>query len=427
MTGSRTLSDGEAGCESPPPPNRPATPKDVDNSERLEEYDDGMDLDVPTWIVNGIVCKGGPRLRGTCQWIEKEPSYVSWLEDKSPGLLYLIGGVRTGKTILTTYLVDKLRRDPSASVLSFDCINDALSHRYKEKDILELLILQLLNQNPKLVNRHAVEYAAGQGRSRRLLGDFEDLWNLFLDLIQDPEAGQIFVFIDNLEACDKISRPNLVESIEKLFQPPPSSPRQRQHDGGQKPPKFFLTCRPRSDIFYLSKVFGRSLVIEPRHTAEDVGKCLSRWLEARFETASPIRRRVLYQELQPTAGNTFLWLSCKIQWHRAAMLGLDDIKREPRALPEALNWEYNKMLAKIKDDGPAMFILRQVMGHQIFVLRELIEREFEKKFGSSSFESALLRCALVIQERRVSTNSGDCDALELCHPSIEEYVLKNHP
>lgn len=100
---------------------------------------------------------------GTCLWFLQHPKYLSWLRQEKSCLLWYSGDPGCGKTVLSLFLVDKLKDLPSqsgfpATVCYFFC-DDKIESQKDGTAVLSGLIHQLLYANPLLIARNTSFYS----------------------------------------------------------------------------------------------------------------------------------------------------------------------------------------------------------------------------------------------------------------------------
>ncbi len=119
------------------------------------------------------------------------------------------GTVGRGKTVLSSFLVDRIpvlvsKVPPLLPVNTcyFSC--DGKSN--KQKDVLTIMISllhQILVQRNELFNHIKREW---EKPGQRVLQNFDALWKVFLETVQDPRAGVTFVVIDSIDECEDLTQ-----------------------------------------------------------------------------------------------------------------------------------------------------------------------------------------------------------------------------
>ncbi|KAK2780510.1 ankyrin repeat protein [Colletotrichum kahawae] len=159
----------------------------------------------------------GERTGGTCEWIRDDETYKAWLANECSQLLWISGSPGQGKTMLSIFLTDQLERSVSrgTQVLFYFC-----SYR-KEKNstattILRTLLHQILKRNPALA-RHALDRMGTQDQKQDTLGSRDALWQIFLEVLDNPSLGPVVCLLDGLDECKDDSVKWLVTNLRAFF------------------------------------------------------------------------------------------------------------------------------------------------------------------------------------------------------------------
>ncbi len=125
----------------------------------------------------------GDRVGGTCEWVLAQNQYTSWLVADSPQLLWLSGGPGTGKTMISSFLVEELAQLAERSshmILAYYFCDDKDERRRTAIAILRGLLLQLLRQRPILFTHIQSQFDMSRDR---LFTDFHALWRIFISIV----------------------------------------------------------------------------------------------------------------------------------------------------------------------------------------------------------------------------------------------------
>ena len=180
----------------------------------------------------------GERVRGTCEWILAQGLYTSWLSEDSPQLLWLSGGPGIGKTMTSSFLVKELTQlaeRSSRMTLAYYFCDDKNEGRRTATATLRGLLLQILRQRPVLFKHVQPDF--GMARDS-FFTNFHALWRIFVSIVEDDEAGEIYCLIDALDECEKESRRLFLTDVHKLFSPQQSK---------KTSVKFMITSRRQND------------------------------------------------------------------------------------------------------------------------------------------------------------------------------------
>lgn len=162
----------------------------------------------------------GERADGTCEWIRDDEIYKAWLANKCSQLLWISGGPGRGKTILSMFLTVELeihfRHNPT-KVLFYFCKHGSEMHS-TAASILRTLLHQIFEKQLDLAH-HAVRRMGTADRARYTLGCPATLWQIFLDVLADPNLGPLVFLLDGLDECKEDSTRWLVRNLRTLFDP----------------------------------------------------------------------------------------------------------------------------------------------------------------------------------------------------------------
>lgn len=250
-------------------------------------------------------------VEGTCQWILNHPSFKTWFDKTENALLWLIGHPGCGKTVTSLSLADYLeqRQKPGrlATVLLYFC-DDKVNRQKDAIGVLTGLILQVLHRHRSMIRYVRKAYEL-QGPS--LIQSFSSLWNIFLNIIRDPKSGPIWIILDALDECDKVSCHELLESIFELIAKPDFE------TGSHKSIKVFLTSRPFLGEYHRVDAPGCQLSIDEHQPG--YSDDLQIYIRHRVDELS--RRRgwatdikgLLLDTLCSNVNQTFLWIHTVIE------------------------------------------------------------------------------------------------------------------
>ena len=315
-------------------------------------------LSNPQDDVAAIRSAKGDRVGGTCEWILAQDRYTSLLVEDSPQLLWLSGGPGIGKTVISSFLVEELvklaERSPRMTLAYYFC-DDKDERRKTSMAILRGLLLQLLRQRPILFKHIQPDFDVSRDS---LFTDFHALWRIFLSIVKDHEAGEIYCLIDALDECEEKSRRLFLTNLRKLF-----------HSAQQNEKtfvKFIVTSRRNSDIEEsLAAVSSaiRNLQIDSGRVNADLSKYIDvkvneLWTQKKYPRD---QKQVVKDVLTGKAEGTFLYVSLVLDDLRKAKI-FSQVNQKLRKLPSNLDEVYDRILRQIDPDcvEVAGFVLRWV-------------------------------------------------------------------
>ena len=164
-----------------------------------------------------------PWMRGTCEWILEEQQYQIWKEGQKSSFLWISGKSGCGKTVLASYLVERLRSVASQNELP--CLVccfffNANNKDYKNFSIaLSSLLYQLLvsmkqNARDNQLNKYVVPEYRSQGEA--FMNQTSILWRIIASIVSDPDCGNVICIIDGLSDCGD-SRVSFINSLARFF------------------------------------------------------------------------------------------------------------------------------------------------------------------------------------------------------------------
>jgi len=182
------------------------------------------------------------RLEGCGSWLLDDKVYKQWKYTSRHPFLWLKGDVGTGKTQLTSMVIDDLgtelsRFDEPPPVAYFYCSRDSSEPRRADNSEVLLSILKQL--------------ACNDGADRPIIPHILSKWQQRLNMSSDHRLGEdectdiiieicsdrgAYIVIDALDECPKDSRQDLLEGLNKICQASTSLVR------------IFISSRPIKDV-----------------------------------------------------------------------------------------------------------------------------------------------------------------------------------
>ncbi|KAI9855289.1 MAG: hypothetical protein M1824_006216 [Vezdaea acicularis] len=377
----------------------------------------------PRDVLSAIHRNKGDLVSGTCEWLLDREEYVAWLNDENISVLWLLGGPGTGKTMLSSFLVDKLeerlQRTPKTILVYFFCDNKD-ANRNRDTAILRGLMLQILRQLPSLFKHIQEDYEL---QPLAMFENFDTLWRIFLNMLKDSGRSTIYILLDALDECEPQSRSNLVRAMSKLST--------LSRIKGQF--KLLITSRPSPESNNPSE-YERQLHVD----SAKIDKDLDKFIEARVAELPNKWPATLIRDIKDAMiekkGGTFLWISYVLD-DLSKTKNLRLVKEKLRALPAGLKEVYDQILDRIDKDcrDDAKLALRWVVGAR----RPLTVGEFRVALGYSSatvMEENGLPSFNEVEGRETAVDfcenllyhDAETDTINLYHESIKDYLLSKH-
>ncbi|OBT89651.1 hypothetical protein VE02_01795 [Pseudogymnoascus sp. 03VT05] len=304
----------------------------------------------------------GTRVEGTCQWILTNPEFSLWnlSNDDSPvdtalSLLWITGAPGTGKSILTTFVVDQLRnRFPGASISSFSFDNG----KRPIETLLRSVLHNLLSSNPKLLPHAAKEW---QVKGKSFSTDWETLCEIWSQCCLDLNGADTIWVIDALDECEEYGRIRFLQQLAKVV-------RTLQSVGNTSRFKVFFTSRLEKDIQdALSGIrpLRINLDDEVGNLTLDITKVIDKGIkDLTDEGVIPLDKAdLLKQRLFAESDKTFLWVTLILGLLRTSELLPESLESIIRDLPAGLDSTYRQLLAQVpeKQQPSTKVVLQLIM------------------------------------------------------------------
>lgn len=297
--------------------------------------------------VAGHLSQLDSRIPGTFEWVVNTAPYKAWNSRQETRLICVSGSSGLGKTILSSYISDRLSSNDSAGTMMFRFFFDATrSEQKKGCSFLRSLIYQLITNSRKHIKFVRRRYdLQGPG----LFNRFNALWDLFVDLVRSEPVQRINVVIDGVDECETESQRTMIECIAGLVT-------------SRTAPfvKFFLTCRSHAPALYVlednlrnsTKYVSLNLDKEQSLIAQDVNLVVSWRLEqmTRRGIIDNDSRKRLEESLLSRAERSFLWVSIvlsSLEGGDQLFLSSSDLLTFIKKLPLELKATYRGFLESI--------------------------------------------------------------------------------
>ena len=287
----------------------------------------------------------GDRVPGTCEWILTQNEYTTWVVEDGPQLLWLSGGPGIGKTMISSFLVEELAHlaeRSSQMTLAYYFCDDKVEDRRTATAILRGLLLQLLRQRPILFNHIQSHFDMSRDS---LFTNFHALWRIFVCILQDSGAGEVFCLIDALDECEKETRQLFLTDFTKLF---------CSQQSQKTVVKFIVTSRRESDIEESLSAVGpavQNLQVDSGRVNHD----LHRFINVRVDELSKMKgyksalKDKIRCALTEKAGGTFLYVSLVLHDLKKTIIS-SQVTQKLKELPSDLNRVYDRILGLIEAD-----------------------------------------------------------------------------
>lgn len=283
------------------------------------------------------------RVEGTCRWILSNSQYLDWYSQRETCLLWISGYPGSGKTILSTYLLEYLGAAEFPlglrSMLCYFFCDEKIEKQRDSKTILRSLIHQLITKRRQLIKYIKAAYEIyGPNFDQDLTG----LWRILIAIASDKLVGPVTVVVDAIDECEETTRERFLENVVSLIETSKSkSPRNLCI-------KFIVTSRPLLGRQYTTQVVR----IDPsqNQVEQDLRLVIKTKVEDIFQRirCKPDVKEYLENALYSKADCTFLWVTLVLHHlEKSFLASRKDFKRIIDELPQTLLATYDKFLGDV--------------------------------------------------------------------------------
>jgi ankyrin repeat protein len=281
-----------------------------------------------------LITAKGSRVPGTCEWIKEESCYQQWLEGNVP-LLWICGGPGKGKTMLSVFLVEELKK--KQRVMHYFCTNED-GRRNNAAAVLRSLLWQITSVHPDLAHHLLTHCGTGVSDAAASLSSEETLWMIFTKICRDPRVSKLVFILDGLDECDEESRDCLAS---KLHDPRSDSDAQRTY-----PPRIIVVSREIANLRLCRKIR-----LDPDYDGK-IGKDVECVVSERVKKLWALggfdekHRRQVEATLLGKSEGTFLWVGFAIA-ELLTKQTLLEVEQCLDDLPAGLPAFYGRMMRQI--------------------------------------------------------------------------------
>ena len=323
---------------------------------------------------------------------------------------------------LSEELEDLARQSHSTVFLEYFCDNRD-DRRNSAVAILRGLLHQLLGSRPNLYKYIMAEY---QNQGEQLFSSFPSLWNIFRDMVQDPDLKTVYCVLDGLDECDEDSLEWFLLKLKSLF----------LTDSGPN-----TVCHLRMIIASrdLPGFLTEVLQSFPRITLDrdadaEINHDIHRFTEDKINEISKLKRYPdqlcvhVKDVFKKRAQGTFLWIGIAAQKLRECIV--TEVEEALKSLPSGLEPLFARMLLQIKPERRQTIatILRWV----VLAVRPLTVSELSIAIKQPDHDRDNDNVVAFTQEEVTRDQILNCgfllriteDTVDLVHQSVKDYLLR---
>ncbi|KAF9065983.1 ankyrin repeat-containing domain protein [Rhodocollybia butyracea] len=243
------------------------------------------------------------RTLGTGDWIFSDPQFVKWRQAKS-GVLWIQGKVGSGKTLLSTAIIDQLRGNPALLCCYYYFDNrDNSQTKTNAQGLLQSLLVQTATRQGKVHPAlHELYKSSNQGLMEPTIGEL----SATLELVS-KDLNPVYLVLDAMDECSEA-----IDVLKHLAQ-------LKKH-----------TCIAVTSRYLAEREYDVSWSIhldDTRYFRQDVDKYLKDKFSHR--KLGPKLLTEIVNQLSQDAQGQFRWVDCQVTVLQRC--------KTPKAMREALN------------------------------------------------------------------------------------------
>ncbi|EWY89573.1 hypothetical protein FOYG_10393 [Fusarium oxysporum NRRL 32931] len=278
---------------------------------------------------------------GTGHWLLTNPQYLTW-KSQNNSFLWLNGNSGTGKSILTSTVIEDIRNSPLPQLRNCAILYFYIKFTDSQKQCLDAILRSLINQlyHSRQETRHPItslRSKCGGGSSRATV---EQLKSTFREMLSF--GGEVFILIDALDEYQNRStqRDDLLSWIESFHNEPVNT-------------HLLVTSRPEDDIKTSIETSADSDSIIFL-TPENVGRDISDYVYDAVIKSTSFRRwhgqtstqNDIVNSLTAKSDGVFRWVALQLERLKDC-INIEEVKTTLDTLPETLQETYYRVLNEL--------------------------------------------------------------------------------
>ncbi|KAJ5193312.1 hypothetical protein N7449_009454 [Penicillium cf. viridicatum] len=292
------------------------------------------------------------RVPTTAEWFQKELVFDEWKDDPQTAMLWCLGTIGMGKTVLMSNVVDQLRlhaaRKSNEIVCYYFCRVDNEA-TLSARSILGSLARQIMDTQ---IEQSEYETLLSLQENTRDLST-SDVVDFLLPYLEAGEGKKYYVILDGLDECDGNQVQVVAEAMDELC--------------GNYKPVFKILCAGRPDLEKRFKTYTPQyrIMVNEKKVKSDIDQYITKTLDTCLEDRTLILGdqeiiTEIYNTLREKADGMFLWASLCIE-ELCAQNCDHDILEALNHLPHSLAELYDRKLRRVREGraaGQAMKLLQ---------------------------------------------------------------------
>ncbi|GFP60247.1 vegetative incompatibility protein HET-E-1 [Trichoderma asperellum] len=349
---------------------------------------------------------------GTCEWIFSNQAFTTWLEDDrtSPHVLWLQGNAAGGKSIMSSFIIDKLARGGLPCYYFFFRFND------QKKRSIGTLLRSLAAQMANSIPTYAYKLLDVASVTTDLkAADFRSIWQWFfkdtLFALGEEVGNPIYWVMDGLDEADTPS--SLIRLLADI-------------DAAtvKIPLRILIVSRKTHDLSSAFVRLGKRIDMDTIWI-EGYRQDLLAYVEQEmdFTEEGEYRDQVVAQLLERTGGN-FLWLHLAVHKINQCHTKLD-VERALEDLPSGMHELYDRMALLVQNQPKASDrrLGQSILGWATCARRSLSIEELKDALGGTSDMREIVEIHRTVEDLCggfvVVDNEGK---IAMLHETAREYL-----
>ncbi|KAL6823353.1 ankyrin [Trichoderma camerunense] len=371
------------------------------------------------------------RVQGTCDWFVSHEHFRTWNESSSSSMLWVSADPGCGKSVLMRHLVDSVVQTTASRTVCYFFFKDDFPDQKNVASALCCILRQIFVQKPSLLSEAILKRFNTGGETFN--ASFSELWQTFLQVVQDENAGEIVCLLDAIDECEDQSdrgRSQLLKALCALY--------------GTKRSfniKFLITSRPYVEIHRgLQPLNIPGLpVIHLSGESEDEMKKISQeinvYIGARVQDIGQRLQltqnecSLLLQRLMHVPNRTYLWVYLTLDLIESCINVTEKMILEATSnIPKTIDEAYERILSRSSNTRQARIILHIIVA----AARPLTIKEMNFALASSETRQPHPDMELVPDDRfreNLRNICGLCivivdSKVYLLHQTVKEFLVK---
>lgn len=238
------------------------------------------------------------RVDEACKFLLEDTRFIDWCHATDSQQLVILGDMGCGKSVAMAYLIDELHRQnehqlPQPKIFYHYCRDDETGRAIC---IFSVLILSLLGQLPGLKRTFFEWYKQATASGMEPAMNSRQLIEWLLKALETLNRP-LFLVIDGLDECDRVSRGVLLKSLRDLSQTTPRL-------------KVLLSSRPEEEILQLLSGMAKINMISDTERDRII---VEKTVERQLSYLSKPVRVLISQSLSRLAQGSAIWTKMTIE------------------------------------------------------------------------------------------------------------------